>query len=520
MNARLPRSPAAAFGAGLSLSWLLDSRVVERPNHPFLIWEPFEGPTAIWTYGEFGRAVAATAAGLKRRGVARGEAVLIHLDNCPEFLFAWFACARLGALAVSTNTRSSADEVAYFAQHCSAKVAVTQASLAELVEGVMPDARAIILVNDQAEPDRRFSALLDEAPLETPEAVGGLDPMSVQYTSGTTGRPKAVIWTHANALWGGKVNAAHEGLGQRDVTLVYTPLFHTNAQAYSVLASLWVGASFVLQPRFSSSRFWEVSVRNRCTFASQLYFSLRALNELDAPKRHSYRLWGTGMSHHPIAEQKFGVPTIGWWGMTETISHPIIGDVFVPNRPRTIGRAAPEYELAVVRDDGASVLPGETGELLVRGVPGVSLFAGYMHDAAATEATFDQQGWFRSGDLVTLTDDGSFIFSDRAKDMLKVGAENVAASEIERVVLSVTGVSEAAVVGRPDPMLDEAPVVFVVAVEASDTLAQQILAACREKLADFKVPREVRFIDDMPRATLEKVAKQKLRELVKSAAEQ
>lgn len=517
--ARLPRAPAAMFGAGRSLTWLLDSRVAERPNKPFLVWEPFEERPRVWTYAEFGRAVAAVATGLRRRGVKKGDPVLIHLENCPEFLFAWFACARIGALAVSTNTRSSADEVAYFANHCRAGLAVTQTSLAAQVEAAMPHARAILLVDDEEQPiERSFSLLLGEVPLETPEPVAALDPASVQYTSGTTGRPKAVVWTHANLLWGAKVNSAHEGLSERDISLVYPPLFHTNAQSYSVLATLWVGATIVLQPRFSSSRFWNVSLRNKCTFASQLYFTLRALNNIDKPTCHSYRLWGTGMSSHPIAEEKFGVPTIGWWGMTETISHPIIGDVFMPNRPRTIGRVAPEYEVAVVRPDGSSAAAGETGELLVHGIPGVSLFAGYLHDPKATEAAFDKQGWFQSGDLVTLTDDGSFIFADRSKDILKVGAENVASSEIERVVMTVDGVSEAAVVGRPDSMLDEVPVVFVLSPRPDDALAANILSTCREKLADFKVPREVRFVDNMPRATLEKVAKQKLREILRAEA--
>lgn len=200
--------------------------------------------------------------------------------------------------------------------------------------------------------------------------------------------------------------------------------------------------------------------------------------------------------------------------MTETISHPIVGDTQVPNRPQTIGRAAPEYEVAVARDDGSAAEPGETGDLLVRGVPGVSLFAAYLHEPEATAAAFDERGWFVTGDRVTLTDDGSFVFAGRAKDILKVGAENVAAAEIERVVVGVAGVAEAAVVARPDPMLDEVPVVFVTTTTPTSALAEAILAECRAKLAAFKVPREVRFVAEMPRATLEKIAKHKLRQLL------
>lgn len=518
-----PRSPHTTLGAGRNISWLLDVRVADRPNQVFFVWEPFTGASQAWTYAGFAEAVARVAGGFSRRGVVSGDRVLIHLDNRPEFLVAWFACARLGAVAVSTNTRSSLDEVMYYASHCGACAAVTQPSYAALVEAALPQAKAVWIARGDAddapiETGRAFDELLTSEP--APAApVSAYAPVGIQYTSGTTGRPKAVVLTHANALWGGKVNAAHEGLTDRDIQYVYSPLFHINALAYSMLATMWAGGGFVLTPRWSTSRFWDISLRNRCTFASQLYFTLRALGAVETPKRHFYRLFGTGMSGHP-SENTLGVPTMGWWGMTETISHPIIGDIQVPNTPRTIGRAAPEYEVAAVRDDGSPVEPGETGDLLVKGVPGVSLFAGYLNDDAATAAAFDEFGWFRTGDRVTVQADGGIVFADRSKDMLKIGAENVAASEIERVIAAVPGVGEVAVAAAPHPMLDEVPVAFVIAPEPSDALAAAILSACREKLADFKVPQQVRFVPDLPRSTLEKVAKHKLREILKEEAAQ
>lgn len=503
------RSPATAFGAGRSLSWLLEARVRDRPNHIFFVWEPFEGAAETWTYARFSSEVARVAHGMRRRGIGHGDPVVIHLDNRPEFLLCWFACAHLGAVAVSTNTRSSPDEMRYFARHCGAQLFITQRSLAALVAEAAPSGADLVVVDDP-QSGHGFAELISDV-AEPVHPVDALDPLSIQYTSGTTGRPKAVIWTHANALWGGKMNAMHEGLTERDISLVFPPLFHTNAQAYLVLSTLWAGATFILQPKFSVSRFWDVSLRNRCTFASQLYFSLRALSTVEAPKRHHYRLWGTGICDHPIAAN-FGVPTIGWWGMTETISHPIIGDCTVPNRAQTIGRAATGYEVAVMQETGAPAKAGETGDLFVRGIAGISLFAGYLHDPDATANAFDADGWFATGDRITVTDEGSMIFADRKKDMLKVGAENVAASEIERVIAGIKGVREVAVVGKPDAMLDEVPVAFVVAEAGEDDLERLILAECGQKLADFKIPREVRFLDDMPRSTLEKIAKQKLRE--------
>jgi crotonobetaine/carnitine-CoA ligase len=445
---------------------------------------------------------------------------LIHLDNCPEFLLSWFACAEIGAVAVCTNTRSSPDELAYYAEHSNVVGAITQPRLAPMVDTALPTGGWIAVTDTDAGEmaasaigaSHRFELFLGAASLPT-VPISSSAPASIQYTSGTTGRPKAVVWTHANVLWGAKVNAAHETLQPSDIHLVYLPLFHTNAQSYSILATLWAGATAVLQPRFSASRFWPVALRNRCTWASQIFFALRVLAQHDAPSEHWFRLWGTGMCGHPV-EELFRVNTIGWWGMTETVSHPIVGDVDKPNRPRSMGRPANEYEVTVRRDDGTPVEHEETGHLFVRGRRGVSLFAEYLNDPVATAAAFDEDGWFRTGDLVTPHRDGFITFADRAKDMLKVGAENVAASEIERVVAGVPGVTEVAVVGAPDELLDEIPVAFVIADHERPTLIEDIHAACDQQLADFKRPRSVRLVSQLPRSTLEKVAKHELKRLL------
>jgi len=523
-----PEAPGAVGPfAGLDVPWLLEMRARTRRDHSFLIWSPFEGPARQWSYGEFHARVGALAAGLVRRGIRPGEFVLIHLDNCIEAVLAWFACVELGAIAVTTNTRSAPAEMEYFANHCGAVAAITQPAYAETIAANCRNLRwlAVTSHDSGAAPAQgsatprgdSFEALFTEAADRPRRATDPLAPCSVQYTSGTTSRPKAVLWSHANALWGAKVNAAHQDLHQGDVHQTYLPLFHTNALAYSMLASLWVGATCVIQPRFSARRFWDVALQHGATWTSTIPFCMKALLEYEVPRAHKFRLWGSAICEPPVFAA-FGIKIIGWWGMTETITHGIVGEVDQPNTPMSIGRAATEYSIRISDDDGRPVPVGGTGHLTIKGIPGLSLFAEYLHNEKATRESFDEHGYFVTGDRVTLLEHGFIQFADRAKDMLKVGGENVAASEIEQVIAVVPGVREAAVVAKKHPMLDEVPVVFIIPQAGVDRapgdLHDSVMTACRAALADFKVPHEIRFVDEMPRSTLEKVAKAELRKLL------
>ena len=512
---------------GFDLAHLVDLQARLRGTHPFLVWTPFEGVGRSWSYAEFAAAVAGVAAAMARRGVQAGDRVLIHLDNCPEGVIAWFACAWLGATAIASNARASGEELGYLAAHSAAVAAITQPRLLSVVQDNCPGLRWIAVTDTDnglapvsgqgAGRDMSFATLLagaERAPLRRPDpelAVG------VQYTSGTTSRPKGVVLTHANALWGAKIGAQHAGLRPDDIFLVHLPLYHVISLSYSLLATLWAGGTVVLLPRFSASRFWDASVRHRCTFASMVPFCMRALEEREVPAAHSYRGWGNAFWSERL-ERRYRLNILGWWGMTEMVTHPIVGDLGHPGREMAIGRPAPEYDIAVRRDDGRLACAGEIGDLMVRGVRGLSIFAEYLGDPEATAASFDEDGFFMTGDRVIVHEDGFIQFADRAKDMLKVGGENVGATEIERVIMRVDGVREAAVVGKPHPMLGEVPVAFVLVADgveaARPTMKDDILAACRAGLADFKVPHQVVLVDDLPRGTIEKVLKVELRRRV------
>ncbi len=513
--------PALHAFNDMQLPDLLDMQARLIGEQPFLIWEPFEGKSQRWTFAEFSKETIKLAAGIQAQGIKRGDFVLIHLDNCPDFLFAWAACARIGAVAVTTNTRSVGDEINYFADNCGAVAAITQPKYAELLRDNCPGLQWIAVTSTENDGSAASADLSSFKSFEDlfadPEGFSAtradpFDPLCVMYTSGTTSRPKGVVWTHANGLWAARATAFHEGLTPDDIHQCFLPLFHMNAISNSFLASLQVGATLVLQPRFSASRFWPVAIKHQCTWCSLVPFCIAAIGDLDIPD-HNFRYWGYGISM-PALDKKFGVKTVGWWGMTETTTVGIVTSPYLENTPMMLGRPSPFYEISIVNAGGGPVAPGETGDLKIKGIPSLTLFHHYLNNPGATAESFDEEGFFLTGDRCTLQKDGSIRFADRSKDMLKVGGENVAASEVERVIMGVPGVREVAVVARPDKFLNEIPVAFVIPGPNADNIEQEIAAACETALADFKRPREVRIVDELPRATLNKIAKAELRTLL------
>lgn len=512
-----------AMVAGRDVPWMLRTAAERWPDTTFLVWEPFAGAPRSWTYAELRADVAALASSLHGRGVGQGDRVLIHLDNSPEFVLGWFACAELGAVAVSTNTHSVARDLEYFGAKVTPTAAITSPRFAALIRESISTATTFAVTDNDAGEPGDVPPGLGHVPFGNLLADGGTPPerptdaaadLGIQFTSGTTSRPKAVLWTHANAVWGAQVNVAHMRLGHDDVTLAFLPLFHTNAQSYSMLSTLWVGGTMVLQPQFSASRFWDVSVRNRVTWSSMVPFCVKAILAQALPAEHHYRFWGPAIRLADV-EQLLGITTMAWWGMTETITHGIVNSHEQPGPNRGLGRPSPAYEISIRRPDGTPIEAGERGHLFIRGVRGVSMFKEYYGDPEATAKAFDADGWFDTGDIIVSDAAGDLYFGDRDKDMLKVGGENVAASEIELVVLEAGLASECAVVARPHEMLDEVPVIFVIPSAAGPTdevaLADAVLAACTANLADFKVPRAVFVVDELPRSTLNKVAKNELR---------
>ena len=515
---------------GQDLPHLIDEWVATQPDHPLLVWEPRDGATRTWTYREFRDETLAIAAGLAARGVGVGDHVLIHADNCPEMVLAWYACARLGAVGVTTNTRSVVNEVAYFAEHTKAVGAITQPQFAELVAEAAPDLGwYVVTADDSGETATetvpgRFEPWTDLAgdPASLPERPADpMLPVGVMFTSGTTSRPKAVVHTHANAIWTTRVGPRNIDLRPGDTYLVYLPFFHVNAQTWSMWNVLGVGGTVVLQPKFSASRFWEVVQRHSVTHISLIPFVFKALAGQDVPE-HTIRVGVFGLVM-PMLEGWLKLRVLPAYGMTETVIHAIHAPLHHPFPDRAMGWPTPGYEAIVVDPDTGELRePGVVGELWLRGTRGIQLFLEYLDNPEANAKAFTDDGWFRTGDMVSVDEAGRWFYSERDKDLLKVGGENVSARQVEDTCRAVGGIADIAVVGRSHEMLDQVPVAFVIrGVDAPDdeaAHARAIIDRCAAELSDFKVPRTVHFVDEFPRATLDKVAKNKLRDLADELA--
>jgi len=509
--------------AGWDAAALIEARGRQRGEHPALIWAPFEGPAQIWSYAEFAEAIARTAGGLAARGIGAGDRVLLHLENGPETVLARFACAWLGATAVLSNAHLAGPELARVIAMLRPRAAITQPDLVERIAQPGTGLEWIALCEAGAAPHRAplpnadsFARLYgDPLPRRAPDPSA---PAMILFTTGSTAAPKAVLWTHANLLWAGKVGALQQGLAPDDIYQVHLPLFHVVGFTWSLVPALWAGASVLLQPRFSVSRFWPAALAHRASVASHAGTD-GFLRGHPVPE-HAFRQWLFGW-HDPDRNNYFKVSGCTGWGMTEMVIPAIAGDSSMEQRALSVGRPYPGYIVRVEHEDGSSATPGETGHLLIGAVRGLSIFQEYVDNPRAMAEAFDARGFFRTGDRVTVHEDGWIQFKDRIKDMIKVGGESVSASEVEAAITEVGGVAEVAVVARPDGSYGEVAVAFVVLEpqsgevgdKAAHAAAERIAEHCRRSLAKFKQPRDIIITPALPKIGNNKINRPALREL-------
>jgi carnitine-CoA ligase len=502
---------------GQDIPALLGHWADRRRDHPALVWDPGEGDRRTWTYGQLRDDVHRLAAGLAGRGLAVGDKVLVHSENCPEMVLAFLACATLGAVAVTTNTKSVTSEIAFFASKAQCVAAITQPQFAAMVAEAAPTLKWIAVTGDGEGGTERFGDLF----AAEPSAWAGrpaepMLPFGIMFTSGTTNRPKAVVHTHANAIWASRLGPRNIDLGPDDRYLIYLPFFHVNAQSWSLFSVLGAGATAVLMPKWSTSRFWSMITKHGITHISLMPFAIPTIMDADArPEEHTLRIGVFGLVM-PMLDELLGIEVYAAFGMTETVTHSITGKPTEQLPDRSMGHVSPGYEIAVVdQDTGKLCAEDESGELWLRGTRGIQLFLEYFDNPEANEAAFED-GWFKTGDIVKMGQNGNVFYQERDKDLLKVGGENVSAREVEELVGTVPGVAQVAVVGKHHEFLDQVVVAFVITAPGAPEHAEleaAVISTCSQSLAGFKVPRAVYLVDEFPTGTLDKLLKNKLREM-------
>ncbi len=504
-----------------TLSRVLDHRAATDGDRPFLVFTDHRGGTATWRYGDLHARTLRVAGWLAAEGVGRGDRVALYMGNSVEFVIALFGIVRAGAVAVPIVAQSSRDEVAYIVDHSGAKGLVTtveREAKALDVRKQLATAQFIVIADGaptSREPRVVALAACDVAPTElatpTPDAIA-----MILYTSGTTSRPKGVMLSHRACLAAGQTTADHIRLRPDDRHYCVLPLFHCNAMMFQLLPSLLTGASVVLAPTFSASRFWETVRTFRVTIVNLTAGTTRlvlALPPSAADRQHEIRLamYGLPLTGEEIVafETRYGIPLSMAWGLTESSACGTRTPLYADRRQQwqSIGQVSVGWEVKVVDDGGAECAAGAIGELLIKG-PGLT--DGYYRDPDATAAAL-RDGWLYTGDLGWIDDDGYVFFYDRKKDVIKPKGENVGAGEIERVVKALSGVVDCAAIGVPDPIVEERIKVFVEPEPGASLTPEAIIAHCRSMLAAFKVPSEVEIRAELPKTSVGKIRKGELR---------
>ena len=480
------------------------------PEHDAVL---FEGRS--YDYRKLEELAQRAAQQLSDGGIQHGDRVALMIPNVPAFVVWYYASLRLGAIVVSVNTRLAAEEVTFIVSDCAAKTVVTTAELAARCVDQLPDCVQNVLTvsNDARRCDDKPLAKVPKIDQPVTQ-VEPDDPATILYTSGTTGFPKGATLSHRNIR--ATVHAFNHlcGMQHQDRLLLAVPLFHCYGQNALLNSGFNVGATMVLQQGFDLQQSRQLIREHRITklFGVPTTFHLM-LDACEAAELSSIEYCFSAAATLPIQVshqwvEKFGMPIYEGYGLTETspfasYNHRL---KYVPG---SLGTPVDLVEMKVVNpDSGATCPPGKPGEIAIRG-PNVML--GYWNRPEETAAAI-RDGWFHSGDIGRMDEQGYFYIVDRLKDMICVGAQKVFPAEVERVLLDHPAIAETAVVGFPDEVMGERVVAFVVQASPATATVEQIREHCREHMAPFKVPSIVEFVPELPRNPAGKVLKRELRQ--------
>jgi fatty-acyl-CoA synthase len=486
----------------------------------------FNGDTL--SYAAFSARIEQAARALKAEyGVGRGDRVAILSLNRPDYLVLLYACARLGAMLVPLNWRLATAEQLFILSDASIKVLVLEQAFAEILPALgqsLPDTNIVGL--DFTPPGGSvFDVLLTRARGESRNPQIDLScPLLIVYTSGTTGRPKGAVLRQEALLWNGVMSQHMHGLTSEDHVLTVLPFFHVGGLNIQTTPALHHGATVTIHPRFSPDATLSAIAQARPTLTVLVPATIQAVTDhpdwasTDLSSLKAISTGSTIVPPHLI--DRFvarGVPVLQVYGSTETCPVAVYtrlgGDL---SRVGSTGLPGLCCEAVVIDDAGVELPPDTPGEIAVRGP---NVFSEYWGHAEATREVL-RDGWYRTGDIGRRDADGYFWVHDRKKNLIISGGENIYPAEVERVLLEHPDVVECGVIGRPDPRWDEIPVAYVIRRAGCSIEAKDLKVHVLTQLARFKVPREIIFVDDLPRTALGKVQHFMLRQVDKPATAQ
>ncbi len=503
---------------------LLSESALRAPDRVALI-----GRHQRLTYAQFDERANRLANALLALRLDKGATVAILSTNCPEYAIAYFAIARTPYVSAHCSTRSNVTELVYVLNKIAADVLFLEADFAPVIAAALLELdQPIRLIlfdrpNDKTVqlPDAvHIDTFVDAESTESPGlALHAGDALAITFTGGTTGFPKAVLASHKARCASALAAAADFGLNENDIVVASTPLFHAAGLFVWFGAAIMIGTTVVLPTAWDPLQFMKLVEKEKITAA---FLVPSQLNDLITCPEFSIAplktLRNIGYAGAPIGRAlsqriRTALPHVSFtenYGQSEACPITIRCERHGAEKQQTVGRAASNTDIGIVDHDGNLLPPGETGEIVTRGD---QLFDGYFNDPAETARIFRlQDGWLLTGDIGFLDEDGFLTLVDRSKDMLVSGGENVYPAEIENALYEHDAVLECAVFGIPDERWGEVPAAHVVLSPDAAISELELIDFCAEKIARFKRPRVIRFVDSLPKTPVGKIQKNELRE--------
>lgn len=483
-------------------------------------------PFSEYNYDVLNQRIGQLAETLGERGVRPGDRVAGLLLNGTQFFEILFATVRLGAIFVPLNYRLSASELSFILYDAGARVFFYHDEFTDTVAALRNDAplESVVSIGSgmRAEGREAYEELIIGQSGAAPvEPVSADDVAMIMYTSGTTGHPKGAMLTHGNTVWNAIQTIGRMPIQQEDRLLVVAPMFHIGGLGVFAFPGLYIGASVFIRPSFDPAdalrTIQEKKITTKFGVPAMWQAIMAELKQGDYDIQH-LKLAVTGGAPCPLPVLRFfqlrGVAFVEGFGLTETSpTCAILDHIDAERKNGSVGFPAMFVDLKIADDRGQKLAAGEAGELLIRGP---NVFKGYWNRPEATAEAL-RGGWFYTGDIGYLDDEGFLFIIDRKKDMLISGGENVYPAEVEKVIYEHPDVVDVAVIGVPDSKWQEVPRAIVVRREGSELEEAGVIEFCREVLAKFKVPKSAVFVEELPRSASGKILKRELRDRLGSA---